>query len=139
MAITDRTYLVAGSLGHRLNEALPEVATVLEADLDTIREGVHVHVQVGKVVHYSFIEDRVITSHIDRSVALGDDRWNSPSKVCTNNTYMTDASWAQTACDYITSEVQYIIAITDRNNAVTPTINDLVKSQAESEQGWSLA
>ena len=48
--ITDRTYLVAGSLAHRLNEALPELATVLEADLDPIRKGVHVHVQVNKVM-----------------------------------------------------------------------------------------
>ena len=144
MALTDRTYLVAGSLAHRLNEALPELATVLEADLDPIRKGVHVHVQVNKVVHYSFIEDKVITSHVDRSVALGDDRWNSPRKSLTVTDYMSDTTWAQFACDYITSEVNYLIALggihaNDYPIAPTPTINDLVKSQAESEQGFSLA
>jgi hypothetical protein len=58
------------------------------------------------------------------------------------NGYMIDSAWAQFVCDYITSEVEYMVSINDRNEAtyaVTPTINDLAKSQAESEQGFSLA
>ena len=137
---TDRLYLVAGSLAHRLNESLPEVATVLEADLDTDREGVHVHIQVGKVVHYSFIEAETITSYIDRSVALGDDRFNSPRKRISISAFMLDTAWAQFACDYITSEVEYVISLggvmgNDYPIAPTPTVNDIAKSQAESEQG----
>lgn len=140
--ITDRTYLVAGSLGHRLNEALPESATLLETELDIEREGVHVRVQVGKVSLYAFIEDKEITSYIDRSIALGDDRFNSPNKVFTNQTYMTDTSWAQTVSDYITAEVNYLLAVINRGmdfGYVQPTGSDYVKSQAETEQGWSLA
>jgi hypothetical protein len=144
--ITDRLYLMAGSLPHRLNEALPQVATLLESDLDTEREGVHVHIQVGNIKHYSFIEDNSITSYIDRSPVFGDDRFNSPRKVLTNRTYMGDSAWAQTACDYLTSEVEYLIALGSPNAEVyplhsvpAPTINDIAKSQAESEQGFSLA
>lgn len=140
--ITDRTYLVAGSLGHRLNEALPQSTTVLETDLDVEREGVHVHVQVGKVVFYAFIEDRAITSYIDRSVALGDDRWNSPRKTLNITEFISDNTWAQFVCDYITSEVQYVISLggtMGNDYPIAPTVNDLAKSQAESEQGWTLA
>ena len=149
--ITDRTYLVAGSLGHRLNEALPSNTVVLETDLDHEREGVHVRVIVGKVSLYAFIEDRMITSHIDRSVAMGDDRYNSPTKYLTVTDYMGDTTWAQFACDYITSEVAYLLEVITRNMDFSikvatvhdlpprPTINDIAKSQAESEQGFSLA
>lgn len=144
MAITDRLYLMAGSIAPRLNESLPQVATLLETDLDTDREGVHVRVQVGNIEHYSFIEDSSITSYIDRSAVFGHDRFDSPRKVLVTHSYMTDSSWAQTMCDYITSEVEYLLALGSPNAEVypltpTPTINDLVKSQAESEQGFSLA
>lgn len=139
--ITDRTYLMAGSISHRLNEALPQQTTVLEADLDTDREGVHVHIQVNKVVHYFYIEDRMITSHVDRSVYLGNDRWNSPSKVLTITEFISDTTWAQFACDYITSEVAYILSLggtMGNDYPIAPTINDLVKANAEAE-GYSLA
>jgi hypothetical protein len=139
---TDRTYLVAGSLGHRLNEALPESTTVLETEIDIEREGVHVRVQVGKVSLYAFVDDKSITSHIDRSMALGDDRFNSPNKVFTMQGYMTDGTWSQFVCDYITAEVNYLLAVINRGmdfGYVQPTGSDYVKSQAETEQGWSLA
>lgn len=136
--VTDRLYLVAGSLAHRLNESLPQVATLLETDLDVEREGVHVRVQVGTIQHYSFIESGSITTEIDRSP------WaSSPRKVFVMNGYMIDSAWSQFVCDYITSEVEHMVSINKANNeayAVTPTINDLAKSQAESEQeGFSLA
>jgi hypothetical protein len=136
---TDRLYLVAGSIAPRLNESLPQVATLLEADLDTAREGVHVHIQVGNIKHYSFIERESIKTEIDRSPVFGDDRFNSPRKVFVMNGYMIDSAWAQFVCDYITSEVEYLIALGSPNAEVyplrsvpTPTINDLVKSEAES-------
>jgi hypothetical protein len=139
---TDRLYLMAGSIAPRLNETLPKTATVLETDLDTDREGVHVHVQVGKVVHYAFIEEKTITSYIDRSMVLGSNNWNSPHKVLSISAFMLDTAWAQFACDYITSEVQYVISLggtMGNDYPIAPTINDLAKSQAETEQGWSLA
>ena len=139
--ITDRTYLVAGSIAHRLNESLPQVATLLETDLDVEREGVHVRVQVGNVQHYSFVEEKAITSEIDRSPVFGHDRFNSPRKAFEMNAFMSDTTWAQFVCDYITSEVEYIIALGSPNGEtypITPTINDLAKIQAESE-GYSLA
>lgn len=113
--VTDRTYLVAGSLGHRLNEALPSDTVVLETDLDIDREGVHVRVVMGKVSFYAFVEDKMITSHIDRSVALGDDRWNSPTKYLTITEFISDTTWAQFVCDYITSEVGYLLQVITRN------------------------
>lgn len=142
--ITDRTYLVAGSLGHRLNEALPSNTVVLETDLDIEREGVHVRVVIGKVSLYAFIEDKMITSYIDRSIALGDDRFNSPTKYLTITEYISDTTWAQLVCDYITSEVGYLLQVITRNMDFgyvqpQPTGSDLLKSQVESEQGWSLA
>jgi hypothetical protein len=148
--ITDRTYLVAGSIAHRLNEALPSDTVVLEADLDHEREGVHVRVVIGKVSLYAFIEDRMVTSYIDRSVSMGDDRYNSPTKYLTITDYMSDTTWAQFACDYITSEVTYLLQVMTRDMDFRPivatvhdlptrTVNDLAKSQAETEQGWSLA
>jgi hypothetical protein len=146
--VTDRTYLVAGSLGHRLNEALPHQTVVLETDLDIEREGVHVRVIVGKISLYAFVEDRMITSYIDRSVTMGDDRYNSPTKYLTVTDYMGDTTWAQFVCDYLTSEVTYLLQVITRDMdfRVTvatvhdlPTANDLAKSQAETEQGWSLA
>jgi hypothetical protein len=151
MAITDRTYLVAGSLGNRLNESLPHQTVVLETDLDHEREGVHVRVIVGKVSLYAFVEDKMITSYIDRSVPMGDDRYNSPTKYLTVTAYMGDTTWAQFVCDYLTSEVSYLLQVITRDmdfrpivatvhDLPLPTINDLVKSQAESEQtGFSLA
>jgi hypothetical protein len=146
--VTDRTYLVAGSLGHRLNEALPHQTVVLETDLDIEREGVHVRVIVGKISLYAFVEDRMITSYIDRSVTMGDDRYNSPTKYLTVTDYMGDTTWAQFVCDYLTSEVTYLLQVITRDmdfrlTVATvhdlPTANDLSKSQAETEQGWSLA
>jgi hypothetical protein len=146
--VTDRTYLVAGSLGHRLNEALPHQTVVLETDLDIEREGVHVRVIVGKISLYAFVEDSMITSYIDRSVTMGDDRYNSPTKYLTVTDYMGDTTWAQFVCDYLTSEVTYLLQVITRDMDFRPmvatvhdlpTINDLSKSQAETEQGWSLA
>jgi hypothetical protein len=146
--VTDRTYLVAGSLGHRLNEALPHQTVVLETDLDIEREGVHVRVIVGKISLYAFVEDSMITSYIDRSVTMGDDRYNSPTKYLTITEFISDTTWAQFVCDYLTSEVTYLLQVITRDMDFRPmvatvhdlpTINDLSKSQAETEQGWSLA
>ena len=146
--VTDRTYLVAGSLGHRLNEALPHQTVVLETDLDIEREGVHVRVIVGKISLYAFVEDKMITSYIDRSVTMGDDRYNSPTKYLTITEFISDTTWAQFVCDYLTSEVTYLLQVITRDmdfrlTVATvhdlPTVNDLSKSQAETEQGWSLA
>ena len=146
--VTDRTYLVAGSLGHRLNEALPHQTVVLETDLDIEREGVHVRVIVGKISLYAFVEDKMITSYIDRSVTMGDDRYNSPTKYLTITEFISDTTWAQFVCDYLTSEVTYLLQVITRDMDFRPmvatvhdlpTINDLSKSQAETEQGWSLA
>lgn len=128
--ITDRLYLMAGSIAPRLNDSLPEVATVLETDLDTDREMIHARVIVGRAELYFGITEKDISSTIEH------DGFTSPTKVFTTNTYMTDTSWAQTACDYITSEVAHFIAC----NRPRPTGSDYVKSQAESEQeGYSLA
>ena len=85
----------------------------------------------------------MITSYIDRSVSMGDDRYNSPTKYLTVTDYMSDTTWAQFACDYITSEVAYLLEVITRNmdfsikvatvhDLPRPTINDLAKSEAES-------
>lgn len=145
MAITNRTYLVAGSLGHRLNEALPQQTVVLETELDIEREGVHVRIVIGKVSFYAFVEDNMISSHIDRSIALGDDRWNSPTKYLTITEFISNETWSQFVCDYITAEVGYLLQVITRNmdfgyvQPIQPTGSDMLKSQVESEQGWSLA
>lgn len=127
---TDRLYLMAGSIAPRLNHALPEAATVLETDLDTDREMVHVRVIVGRAELYFGITDKSIVSD------MYFDGFDSPRKSFTVTEFMVDGSWAQTACDYITSEVNHFIAC----NRPRPTGSDYVKSQAESEQeGFSLA
>ena len=136
---TDRLYLMAGSIAPRLNNALPHSTTVLEADLDTDRDMVHVKVIVSRngVVSigasgselYFGITDKSITSTIET------DGYTSPSKVFTVTEYMSDTTWAQVACDYITAEVAYFIAC----NAPRMTGSDYVRSQVESEQGWTLA
>jgi hypothetical protein len=133
---TDRTYLMAGSIAHRLNEALPTTATVLEADLDTERDMVHVRCVISRngVVSvgasgaelYFGITDTAITSTVEN------DGYTSPRKVFTNNTYMGDSAWAQLACDYITSEVNHFIDC--NRGAPQPTINDLAKAEAESSE-----
>lgn len=121
---------MAGSIAPRLNHALPEAATVLETDLDTDREMVHVRVIVGRAELYFGITDKSIVSD------MYFDGFDSPRKSFTVTEFMVDGSWAQTACDYITSEVNHFIAC----NRPRPTGSDYVKSQAESEQeGFSLA
>jgi hypothetical protein len=129
---TDRTYLMAGSIATRLNNALPVEATVLEADLDTDREMVHVRIIVGRAELYFGIADNSITSTIEH------DGFTSPYKTLevSGNAYVTEGSWGHLVCDYITSEVKYFSAC---NTRPRPTGSDLVKSQAESEQGYSLA
>jgi hypothetical protein len=136
---TDRTYLMAGSIAPRLNELLPPTATVLETDLDTDRDMVHVRVVVSRngVVSigasgaelYFGITDGVIVSTVEH------DGYTSPRKVFSISSYMTDNTWAQTVADYITSEVNHFIAC----NAPRMTGSDYVRSQVESEQGWTLA
>jgi hypothetical protein len=126
---TDRTYLMAGSIAPRLNELLPPTATVLEADLDTDRDMVHVRVVSGRAELYFGITDGVIVSTVEN------DGYTSPQKVFSISAFMSDTTWAQTVADYITAEVNHFTAC----NRPRPTINDLAKSQAESEQGWTLA
>ena len=136
---TDRTYLMAGSIAPRLNELLPPTATVLESDLDTDRDMVHVRVVVSRngVVSigvsgselYFGVTDTSITSTVEH------DGYTSPRKVFTVTEYMSDGTWAQTVSDYITAEVDHFIAC----NAPRMTGSDYVRSQVESEQGWTLA
>jgi hypothetical protein len=136
---TDRTYLMAGSIAPRLNNALPHSTTVLETDLDTDRDMVHVRVVVSRngVVSigasgselYFGITDTSITSTVEH------DGFTSPRKVFTVTEYMSDSTWSQTVCDYITAEVNHFIAC----NAPRMTGSDYVRSQVESEQGWTLA
>jgi len=133
---TDRTYLMAGSIAPRLNELLPPTATVLEADLDTDRDMVHVRCVISRngVVSigasgtelYFGVTDEVITSTIEQ------DGFTSPRKVFSISAFMTDSTWAQTVADYITAEVNYFIAC--NRGAPQPTINDLAKSEAESSE-----
>lgn len=133
---TDRLYLVAGSLGHRLNEALPALATPLEIDLDIERECVHANVAIGNGAGFSLyfqVEEKAITSALYQ---YGEDT-GAPTKLFTLTQFISDTTWAQFACDYITSEATHFIAMNATRNK--PTLNDLVKSQAESEQGFSLA
>jgi len=134
----DRLYLVAGSLGHRLNEALPELATPLEIDLDLDRELVHATVAIGNGAGFSLyfqVENKAITSTLQQ---YGEDT-GAPTKLLTITEFMSDSTWAQFACDYITSEATHFIAMNAFSVRNKPTLNDLVKSQAESEQGFSLA
>lgn len=136
---TDRTYLMAGSIADRLNKALPQTATVLETDLDTDRDMVHVRVVVSRngVVSigvsgselYFGVTDTSITSTVEH------DGYTSPRKVFTVTEYMSDGTWSQTVSDYITAEVNHFIAC----NAPRMTGSDYVRSQVESEQGWTLA
>lgn len=137
---TDRLYLMAGSIAPRLNDALPTSTTVLETDLDTDRAMVHTTVKVasngvvsmgasGAEMYFGITETSITSSTTN-------DGFTSPYKVFTATAYTTDTAWAQTACDYITSEVAHFIAC----NRPRPTGSDYVKSQAESEQeGFSLA
>ena len=137
---TDRLYLVAGSIAPRLNESLPSTATVLETDLDTDRDMVHVRCVIsrngavsmgasGSELYFG-IEERAIRSHLEI-----DGEQVAQAKQFNLTAFISDTSWAEFVSNYITSEVTHFIAM----NAPRPTINDLVKSQAESEQGFSLA
>ena len=134
----DRLYLVAGSLGYLLNEALPSLATPLEIDLDPERECVHATVSIGNGTGFSLyfmIENKAIKSTLQQ---YGEDM-GAPDKVLTITEFMSDSTWAHFACDYITSEINHFLAMNSFSTRNKPTINDLVKSQAESEQGFSLA
>lgn len=134
----DRLYLVAGSLGYLLNEALPSLATPLEIDLDPERECVHATVSIGNGTGFSLyfmVENKAIKSTLQQ---YGEDI-GAPDKVLTITEFMSDSTWAHFACDYITSEANHFIAMNTFSTRNKPTINDLVKSQAESEQGFSLA
>ena len=138
---TDRLYLMAGSIASRLNDALPTSTTVLEDNLDTDRDMVHVTIKVasngvvsmgasGAEIYFG-ITDNTITSSIT------DNGFTSPYKVfgISTQAYMTDTTWGYFACDYITSEVNHFIA----SNRPRPTGSDMLRSQVETEQGWSLA
>lgn len=135
----DRLYLVAGSLGYLLNEALPSLATPLEIDLDPERECVHATVSIGNGAGFSLyfqVENKAITSTLYQ---YGEDT-GAPTKLLTITEFMSDSTWAHFACDYITSEAIHFIAMNAFSVRNKPTLNDLVKSQAESEQtGYSLA
>lgn len=130
---------MAGSIAPRLNELLPPTATVLESDLDTDRDMVHVRCVVSRngVVSigasgtelYFGITDGTITSTVEH------DGYTSPQKVFSISAFMSDTTWAQTVADYITAEVNHFIAC----NAPRMTGSDYVRSQVESEQGWTLA
>lgn len=134
----DRLYLVAGSLGYLLNEALPSLATPLEIDLDPERECVHATVAIGNGTGFSLyfrVEHKAIESTLQQ---YGEDI-SAPTKTLTITEFMSDSTWAHFACDYITSEVKHFLAMNSFSTRNKPTLNDLVKSQAESEQGFSLA
>ena len=138
---TDRLYLMAGSIASRLCDALPTSTTVLEDNLDTDRDMVHVTVKVasngvvsmgaGGAEMYFGITDNTITSSITSN------GFTSPRKVIgiSAQAFMSDSTWGHFACDYITSEVAHFIAC----NAPRMTGSDYVRSQVESEQGWTLA
>jgi hypothetical protein len=135
---TDRLYLVAGSLGERLNKALPELATPLEIDLDPERECVHATVSIGNGTGFSLyfrVEDELIVSTLQQ---YGEDI-GAPDKTLATSAFILDTSWARFVPDYITAEVNHFIAMNTFSTRNKPTGNDLVKSQAESEQGFSLA
>jgi hypothetical protein len=134
----DRLYLVAGSLGYLLNEALPSLATPLEIDLDPERECVHATVSMGNGTGFSLyfrVENKSIVSTLQQ---YGEDI-GAPDKTLTITEFMSDNTWAHFACDYITSEVNHFLAMNSFSTRNKPTGDDLVKSQAESEQGFSLA
>jgi len=140
----DRLYLVAGSLGYLLNEALPSLATPLEIDLDPERECVHATVAIGNDTGgllssgfslYFMVEHKAIKSTLQQ---YGEDM-GAPDKHLTITEFMSDSTWAHFACDYITSEVKHFLAMNAYKYSNKPTGDDLVKSQAESEQGFSLA
>ena len=131
--VTDRTYLVAGSLAPRLNETLPETATVLSTDLDADREMIHQTVLVNVAEIYFGISDSSIVTEIDRN-----GNTISPRKTfdLSNNCYLTESSWSWLVVSYITAEVNHYLSTC----VPRMTVNDVVKSQAESEQqGFSLA
>lgn len=133
---TDRLYLVAGSLGHRLNEALPAVATLLESDLDVERECVHANVAISTTLGLGYsIYFQIGEKYIESTLEQYGEPMGAPAKTFNLTQFISDTTWAQFACDYITSEVNHFIAM----NQPRPTINDLARSQAESEQGFSLA
>jgi len=135
---TDRLYLVAGSLGQRLNKALPELATPLEIDLDPERDCVHATVAIGNGLGFSLyfqVEDESIKSTLQQ---YGEDI-GAPDKVLATSAFILDTAWARFVPDYITSEVNHFLAMNSFSTRNKPTLNDLVKSQAESEQGFSLA
>jgi hypothetical protein len=135
---TDRLYLVAGSLGERLNKALPALATPLEIDLDPERECVHATVAIGNGTGFSLyfrVEDELIESTLQQ---YGEDI-SAPTKTLETTAVILDTSWARFVPDYITSEVNHFLAMNSFSTRNKPTGDDLVKSQAESEQGFSLA
>lgn len=138
---TDRLYLMAGSIASRLNDALPTSTTVLEDNLDTDRDMVHVTIKVasngvvsmgasGAEIYFG-ITDNTITSSVTSN------GFTSPYKVfgLSTQAFMSDTTWGHFACDYITSEVNHFIAC----NRPRPTGSDMLRSQVETEQGWSLA
>ena len=139
---TDRLYLVAGSLGERLNKALPALATPLEIDLDSERNCVHATVAIGNEAGplsgfslYFRVEDELIASTLQQY----GEHIGAPDKTFTITEFILDSTWARLVCDYITSEVNHFIAMNSFSTRNKPTGDDLVKSQAESEQGFSLA
>ncbi len=135
---TDRLYLVAGSLGQRLNKALPELATPLEIDLDSERECVHATVFMGNGTGFSLyfmVENEAITSTLHQ---YGEDI-GAPDKTLSTSAFVLDPEWARFVSHYITSEVSHFLARNSFSTRNKPTGDDLVKSQAESEQGFSLA
>ena len=136
---TDRTYLMAGSIAPRLNMLLAPTATVLETDLDTDRDMVHVAVIVSRngVVSIGASGSELYFGITDTSITstVTSDGYTSPRKVFTVTEYMSDSTWSQTVADYITAEVNHFIAC----NAPRMTGSDYVRSQVESEQGWTLA
>jgi hypothetical protein len=136
---TDRTYLMAGSIAPRLNMLLAPTATVLETDLDTDRDMVHVAVIVSRngVVSIGASGSELYFGITDTSITstVTSDGYTSPRKVFSISAFMSDTTWAQTVADYITAEVNHFIAC----NAPRMTGSDYVRSQVESEQGWTLA
>jgi HD superfamily phosphohydrolase YqeK len=127
----NRMFLMSGALATHLNNSITAEATVLETSLDTDREMVHQNVVVyGQEIYFGISNNEIVTE-IDNGKAMPTVRtFTLPKSV-----YVSDEAWVGVAVALITSEVNsYANALRPQ-----PTVNDIVRSQAESEQGFSLA
>jgi hypothetical protein len=127
----NRMFLMSGALATHLNNAVTAEATVLETSLDIDREMVHQTVTVyGQDIYFGISNNEVVTE-IEHGHGIPTVRaFTLPKGV-----FVSDESWVGVVVALITSEVNSMA------NALRPrpTANDIVRSQAESEQGFSLA